>query len=403
VVTTILCGNLITGHPPGTGPARDGEPATITVRDGVIERIEPGHAAPGGEASVVDYGGYSVAPGLIDLHEHLNGNDVYAFSDGSVEPSDATWALVFARQARRVLARGVTTVRIVGAPNHVDIDFRRGVAEGLVTGPRMVCSGQALTMTGGHGWFMGVEVDGPNEAARAARSQIKVGADWIKLMASGGVGVTREGEEPTQPQMTVDEMRAAVDVAHFAGIKATAHADGIPGIRNALEAGVDCIEHGIFMGDDEAAHMARHGIVLVPTLSTMHGIAYKAEEFGHPRTWVPIALSTLEPHAESLRAAIRAGVTIGAGTDGFGDIVDEITMIRDAGLSTWDALGTAMWGAADILGMKRIGRLEPGCAADWIALTGDPRDDLEALRAPAAVSFGGSIWHQPGHADVFFR
>lgn len=266
----------------------------------------------------------------------------------------------------------------------------------------MICSGQPLTMTGGHGWFMGIEVDGPAEAARAARQQIKAGADWIKIMASGGVGITREGEEPTQPQMTVEEMRAAVEVAHFASIKATAHADGVPGIRNALEAGMDCIEHEIFMGDEEAEYMVKHGVVLIPTVSTMHGIAYRAEELGLPEVWVPVALSTLEPHAESLRAAIRAGVTIGAGTDGFGDIVDEITMIRDAGMDAWNALGTATWDAADILGLgKKIGRIAPNVAADFIAVEGNPLEDFETLRAPAAVGFGGKVWERPHETDVF--
>lgn len=394
---TVHCGDLITGdrdRAPG--------PATITIVDGIVRAIEAGLHAPRVDGPLHDHAERTVLPGLIDLHEHLNGNDEYAFSDGTVSPTDAEWALVLARQARRVLARGVTTVRLVGAPNHVDLDLRRAIAKGVAVGPRMICAGQALTMTGGHGWFMGLEVDGPVESARAARLQVKAGVDWIKIMASGGVGVTREGEEPTQPQMTLEEMRAAVEVAHFAGIKATAHADGVPGIRNALEAGMDCIEHGIFMGADEAEFMTRNGVVLVPTVSTMHGIAYRAEELDLPRIWVPIAESTLEPHAESLRAAVRAGVTIGAGTDGFGDIVDEIRMIGEAGLDAWDALGTATWGAAAILGLDgRIGRLAPGFAADWIAVNASPLEDLDALRSPAAVGFGRRVWSSPAADDPF--
>lgn len=394
---TLLCGTLISGdrdRAPG--------PATLTIEDGIVREVAMGLRSPRAGSEVHDHSSRVVLPGLIDLHEHLNGDDEYAFSDGSVDPTAAEWGLVLARQARRVLARGVTTVRLVGAPDHVDFDLRRAIARGVAVGPRMVCAGQPICMTGGHGWFMGLEADGPAEAARAARRQVKAGADWIKLMASGGVGVTREGEEPGQPEMTVEEMRAAVNAAHFAGIKATAHADGVPGIRNALEAGIDCIEHGIFMREEEARFMAEHRVVLVPTMSTMHGIAHRAEELNLPRSWVPIAESVLEPHAASLEAAVRAGVTIGAGTDGFGDIVDEVRMIRDAGLSDWDALGTATWGAADILGLgHRIGRLEAGYAADWIAVEADPLSDLEALRRPAAVGFGRRIWTSPSAADPF--
>lgn len=394
---TIHCGNIITGFPDTKSGA-----ATITIENGFIKTVEIGHQKPEPESRFYDFSNFTVLPGLIDLHEHLNGNDKYSFSDGTIDPSDATWALVLARQARRVLAKGVTTVRVVGAPNHVDLDLRRAISEGIVVGPRMICAGQPLTMTGGHGWFMGLEVDGTVEAARAARQQVKAGADWIKLMASGGVGITREGEEPTQPQMTTEEMRAAVEVAHFAGIKATAHADGIPGIRNALEAGIDCIEHGIFMGKDEAEFMVKNDVVLIPTVSTMHGIAYRADELGLPRAWVPVALSTLEPHAESLREAIKVGVRIGAGTDGFGNIIEEITMIRDAGMDTWDALGTATWGAADILGMgKKIGRIAPRFAADLIALNSSPLEDFNVLREPAAVIFGGKVWESPNNPDVF--
>ncbi len=394
---TVLCGTLISGE-----RGRTPGPATLTIEGGVVQKVADGLRRPQAGSEVHDHSSRVVLPGLIDLHEHLNGDDEYAFSDGSVHPTDAEWGLVLARQARRVLARGVTTVRLVGAPNHVDLDLRRAIAKGVAVGPRMICAGQPICMTGGHGWFMGLEVDGAAQAARAARLQIKAGVDWIKLMASGGVGVTREGEEPTQPEMTVEEMRAAVNAAHAAGLKATAHADGVPGVRQALEAGMDCIEHGIYMGDDEARFMAEHQVVLVPTMSTMHGIAFRAEELNLPRAWVPIAESTLQPHAESLRAAIRAGVTIGAGTDGFGDIVDEIRMIRDAGLSEWDALGTAVWGAADILGLgHRIGRLAAGYAADWIALEADPLGDLEALRRPSAVGFGRRVWTSPSASDPF--
>jgi imidazolonepropionase-like amidohydrolase len=309
-------------------------------------------------------------------------------------PSVATWTIVLVHYARQALRKGITTVRITGAPAHIDIDLREAIAEGLAVGPRLVCAGQSIGMTGGHGYMWSCEVDGPYEAMKAARTQIKAGADFLKVKASGGVGITREGEEPTQPEMTVEEMRAVTEVAHAAGLPVAAHADGIPGIRNALAAGVDCLEHGIFLGPAEAEEMARRGVALVPTLSTMRGIAFRAKELGLPASWVPIAENVLEPHMDSFRAALKAGVLFAAGTDQFGELVEEMQIFVEAGLTPYRAIQAATRDAARLMRLeKKIGTLEPRHQADLIAVPGDPLEDLAVLRQPVLVMRNGIVWH----------
>jgi imidazolonepropionase-like amidohydrolase len=390
-MTHVLLGSMVlTGadEPPLAGGA-------VRVRDGRIAAVlrDYGRAAREDGDEVLDVRPGVLVPGLIDLHEHLNGDGKYSIGDDSIRPSEGTWAIVAAHYARQCLGRGITTVRTVGTPHHIDIALRRLIAEGLAVGPRLACAGQKLAMTGGHGSAKSRVVDGPHEAMKAVREQVKAGADLIKLTASGGVGITREGEEPTQPEMTVEEMRAACEVAHHAGLRVTVHADGVPGIRNSIAAGVDCIEHGIFLRAEEAREMARRGVALVPTLSTMHGIAFRGRALGMPESWIPIALDILEPHQDSFRAALEAGVLFGAGTDGFGEMVAELQMFVKAGVSPYRALQAATRDAARIIGWeRRLGTLEPGRLADLLAVPGNPLEDLTVLRAPRLVMRDGVVW-----------
>lgn len=347
---------------------------------------------------VVELDGCTILPGLIEAHEHLSGHDRYAIGDASVDEPDTMYALVGTFHTRRLLDIGVTTARIPGAPGHIDLLIRRAIQEGYVDGPKLVCAGRNLSMTGGHGSTGGVEVDGPDEARKATRAQLKAGADFIKLVASGGVGITREGEEPSQPELTVVEMAAAVDAAHSADRRVTAHADGVPGIRNALEAGVDCLEHGIYLEEAEARYMADNGIHLVPTLSTMVGIHAHGIEYGMPETWIPIAEAILEPHRRSFQAALDAGVHYAAGTDGFGDLVDELQLFTTFGIDRYRAIQAATRDAALVItAHPGFGSLEPDLAADIIAVEGDPLDDLEQLRSVRYVMVEGDVKRSEGH------
>lgn len=371
-------------------PISDG---AVRIRGSIIEEIGPAtdlRSEPG--EHVLEFPDGTLLPGLIDCHEHLNGHDRYAIGDASVDAPDTMLTLVGAYHTRRLLNSGVTTARVVGAQGQIDLMIRRAIREGYIDGPRLFCAGRNLIMTGGHGVAAGIEVDGPDEARKAARQQIKAGADLIKMMASGGVGITREGEEPSQPELTVAEMAAAVDAAHNAGLRTTAHADGVPGIRNALEAGIDCIEHGIFLGPDEARFMADHNVALVPTLSTMQGIYEHGLEYGMPASWIPMAHDILEPHRASFQAALDAGVLFATGTDGFGDLIDEIIAFASFGLSPYRAIQAATRDAALVISPHpQFGILEPGKSADIIAVAGDPLQSLDQLRQVRFVMLEGAV------------
>jgi imidazolonepropionase-like amidohydrolase len=376
------------------------------ITDGAI-RVTDGRIAEVGTISdivaregetVLEFADSTLLPGLIECHEHLSGHDRFAIGDASVNEPDIMYALVATFHARRLLDEGITTARVPGTPGHIDLHLRRAIDLGYVPGPRLVCAGKHITMTGGHGSSWGREVDGPYEAAKATREQLRAGADFIKIVASGGVGITRVGEAPVQPELSVVEMSAAVRVAHAAGKRVTAHADGEQGIENALDAGVDCIEHGIYLTVGQAQRMARDGIYLVPTLSTMRGIAHRGKEYGMPDTWIPIAEQVLEPHLASFRAALEAGVLCATGTDGFGELIEEMEIFEECGLSRLHAIGSATRVAALVIGNSReFGELGDGRSADVIAVTGNPLNELAALRRVTFAMLRGTITKQVDH------
>ena len=364
----------------------------IRVRESRIVAVGPADGIRESGDEIHDFGDATLLPGLIDCHEHLSGHDRYAIGDPSVVEPDMMFALVGAYHSRRLVRIGVTTARIPGAPGHIDLMIRRAIREGYLLGPKLICAGRVVVMTGGHGSMSGVEVDGPWEARKAARAQLKAGADFVKIIASGGVGITREGELPSQPELSVVEMAAAAEAVHSADRRITAHADGVPGISNALEAGVDCIEHGIYLNADQARFMADNGVAMVPTLSTMQGIYHHGIEYGMPETWIPIAEAILEPHLDSFRHALEAGVHFATGTDGFGDIVDEMILFTTFGIDNYRAIQSATRDAALVISPHPdFGVLEEGKAADIIAVDGDPMDDLNALRSVHFVMIDGQV------------
>lgn len=393
MTTTLLLANqVLTGE--DQPPIANG---AVRIEGTRITAVGPAAEVSSEDAEVVDLADSTLLPGLIDCHEHLSGHDRYAIGDSSVVEPDVMFALVGVYHARRLIDIGVTTARVPGAPGHIDLYIRRAIQEGYLRGPRLVCAGQNLSMTGGHGSTGGFEVDGADSARRATRLQLKAGADFIKVVASGGVGITREGEEPSQPEMTVEEMAAAVDVAHSADRRVTAHADGVPGIRNALEAGVDCIEHGIYLEAAEAEFMASNGVALVPTLSTMVGIYERGLEYGMPAPWIPIAEAILEPHRESFQHALDAGVLFAAGTDGFGDIIDELVIFTSFGIPAYQAIQAATRDAARVISDHAdFGTVSPGMSADLIAVSGDPLQSLDHLREVDFVMVEGTILKQDG-------
>src|SRR5437870_352357 len=297
--------------------------------------------------------------------------------------------------ARRTVEAGVTTVRDLGGREYAEIAVRDGVRAGIIAGPRVLCAGRAVCMTGGHGWRMlGRQADGVDDVRKAVREQLRAGADVIKLVATGGV--MTPGVDPRAAQLTLDELRSGVDEAHRARRRIAAHAMADEGIARCLDAGIDTIEHGVFLTEVRAARMATQGTALVATLIAPHAIVEGGLAAGIPEFAVKKSSALRERHLESFRLALRAGVAIAAGTDAgtplnpHGTIVPELALMAAAGLEPLQAIRSATSVAARVLGLEsETGAVAPGLVADLIAVEGDPATDLKALDAVRLVIADG--------------
>jgi imidazolonepropionase-like amidohydrolase len=295
------------------------------------------------------------------------------------------------RRARQNVEAGVTTIRDLGGREYADIAVRDAVAAGLIPGPRILAAGRGVCMTGGHGWKMlGRQADGADEVRKAVREQLRAGADVIKLLATGGV--LTPGVDPRSAQLTVDELRAGVEEAHKARRRAAAHAQAEDGIAFCLEAGIDTIEHGVFLTEALAARMARQGTALVPTLIAPHAIVEGGIAAGIPEFAVTKSAAVRDRHRESFRLALRAGVVVAAGTDAgtplnpHGSIVPELTLMIAAGMTPLEAIAAATSVAAAVTGLEdETGRIAPGLAADLLAVEGQPAESIKALDAVRLV------------------
>lgn len=371
---------------------------SVTVENGVI--VDLGHSSKA--EKTLDADGCYILPGLIDCHVHINwipGPDPQGFITGK---SDSFITLTSCCMAHRNLSLGITTVRDCCAQTTTGLALRDAIKYGIIVGPNVVTCGPALVMTGGHGFFLSKEVDGADAVRAATRQLFKDKVDFIKLMATGGVYT--EGEEPGFPQMTIEEMSAACEEAHKRNKRVTAHAEGTIGIKNAIYAGVDGIEHGN-MADDEAIEMMRaKGIYLVPTLVCFESMAKP----GAPDFVVRKSETMKMASRNMIKKAIKAGVKIGAGTDSSApnnppeNYFWELELFNEHGMSKLDALksGTSM--AAEAIGVDYIGSLEVGKMADILIVEGNPLDDLKNLRKIRYVIKNGHVVVD-GDRTIFHR
>lgn len=356
-----------------------------------------------GQARVIDLSRMTVLPGLIDSHTHLTFN-VGQTSYKGLSVSIPREALIGAKNARITLEAGFTTVRNMHANGYADIALRDAINAGDVPGPRIIASGPALSITGGHGDQnllapqFNAEGDGVANGVDGVmtkvRENIKYGADVIKFMATGGV--LSEGDNPNFEQFSPEEMRAIVETAHRLGRKVAAHAHGAQGIKDAVLAGVDSIEHGSFINDEDIQLMKEHGTYLVPTLYLEDWLAENLEKFGLTPSMVAKAKIVLPAARRNEEHAIHEGVKIAFGTDAavypHGLNAHEFPVMVELGMSPLGAIQAATINAADLLGWQdKVGALEPGKFADLVAVDGDPLQDVSVLENIKFVMKGGSV------------
>ena len=370
------------------------EDGAVLVEDGRILSLGPAADLPTG-TKITDLGDVTLLPGLIDAHVHLVWSASAEPHEVVERESRALTALRCANNAALHLRAGVTTVRDVGSTDGLAIEVGRAVQLGILPGPKVVAAGRAIAMTGGHGWFLGREADGAEAVRHAAREEMKAGATCIKLMASGGV--YGHAEEPGSPQLTVEEMRAGVEETHKAGRKVAAHAYSVEAVGNALDAGVDSIEHGSFIDRDTAGRMRESGTYLVPTMSVYRAMSERGPELGAPEYIRRKTAEVLKASREAFRVALEAGVPVAAGTDcgapghPHGTLPEELMLMVESGASPIQALRFGTSAAADLLGLgDEVGSLEPGKRADLLAVDGDPTSEILALRDVRMVLRNGS-------------
>jgi imidazolonepropionase-like amidohydrolase len=372
------------------GDGRVFEQGTVLVEGERILKVSEGEIPVPKDAQRIALDGRTLLPGFIDCHVHF-------CLDGSPDPVGtlvrehaSLVTLKAAEFARRTLLAGVTSVRDMGGKDGIDLALRDAIRSGLVSGPRMLASGRLICMTGGHGWQLGQEADGPDEVMRAAREQIKAGADVVKFMATGGV--MTPDVEPGSEQFTEEELRAGIQEAHKAGRKTATHAMGTQGILNALWAGIDSIEHGIFLNEEAISWMVEKDVPLIPTLSALYHIERKGIEAGIPAFAVEKTRRIKPFHLESVRVAREAGVGVAMGTDAgtpfnmHGENLGELRRLVEVGYSPMEAIQAGTQIAAKVMGLgEELGTIEGSKLADLIVVEGDPLEDIGLLLSTEAI------------------
>ncbi len=397
--TRLRCGALFDGESAGGA-------ADVVVAGGRITAVEP---AGGSGGEVVDLSGLTCLPGLIDLHAHLTINpDTLTALD--MNRSSAARALDALKNAQEMLQAGFTTLRSPGEFDgyYATVDLRNAIARGDHIGPRLLVAPHAISATGGHGDFnnlmsdLHIETptriaDGPEGLRLEIRREFKFGADWIKLMMTGGV--MSAGDNPNVSTYTEEEVRAAVEEVHRHQKKITVHAHGAAGINTALRAGVDSVEHATLVDEEGIRLFIERGVPMVPTLYVMNYILEEGEAIGFPRESIQKARELIEERDRRIGAAFSAGVPVAFGSDTIfphGTAAREFAVMVGIGLSPTDALRSAMTVAARTLGLEdEIGRITDGFAADVIAVEGNPLEDIRVMEDVRFVMRAGRIVKTP--------
>jgi len=407
-VTLVKCGRLINVK---TGAARN--QVGVLVKDGSIVGLQDGFGVgTGGRAAeVIDLSKETCLPGLIDAHTHvlLQGDITAADYDEQLLKQSPEYRTIQATvNARRALEYGFTTIRDVETEGagYADVDVKKAIEAGMIPGPRMQVATRALNVTGAYplqGYAPNVPVpsgvqvvDGVEAGRKAVREQLSHGADWIKVYSDRSYYLRTDGVLDDIPTFTLDELRAIVDEAHRERHKVASHAMALQGVHNSVEAGVDSIEHGNYIADEDMQAMVARGIFYVPTIFVG---AYVAE--GRAAAGAPVWVKMLAIHEETFRRAVRAGVKIAFGTDAGGfdwkiDPAKEFGYMVKWGMTPAEALRSATVSGAELLGMEdRVGSIDVGKFADLVAVPGDPLGDVTQLEKVDFVMKGGVVYRRP--------
>jgi imidazolonepropionase-like amidohydrolase len=383
----------------------------IVVEGERIKSVSPAAqvSIPAG-ADVFDLSKATVLPGLIDLHTHLSsrGDQYEEILTFKITPFQGAFYAV--ENARSTLHAGFTTVRDVGSAPFLAVDLRNSIDAGHVIGPRVVASGPGISITGGHGDLNNYSpqtsiimfpeqrdfsiADGADQIRQTIRAQVKYGVDLIKILATGGV--LSKGTNPGAAHYTLDELRVAVDTAHMLGRKITAHAHGAEGIKNAIRAGIDSLEH-VSLIDEEGIRLAKErGTYLVMDVYNDDYLLSKAIELGLPQENIDKEKMVGRIQRENFQKAVRAGAKMAFGTDAgvypHGDNAKQFAKMVEWGMTPAQAIRAATWNAAEVMGKQRdVGSIEPGKFADIVALAADPLADVRALENVGFVMKGGVV------------
>ncbi|MED4313420.1 amidohydrolase family protein [Heyndrickxia coagulans] len=361
--------------------------AWFITENGKITDRGTNEVASSFEGEKVNLANKYVMPGLINCHIHM-----------SMDPEDMSGSqhsIVYTTKKtidnlHELLRAGVTYVRDLGCADDVDIELKKLLDSGELTGPGAVVSSTPLVMTGGHVYQLGKEVDGSDEVRKGARELLKKGVGCVKFMATGGV--MTPGEKPADVQLSEEELRAGIEETHKKGRITAAHAQGTEGIKNALRAGIDSVEHGIYLDEEAIELFLKNDAYLVPTLAAPYFIVKEGVEHGIPQFMVDKSKEMIEAHMKSFNLAVKAGVKVAMGTDAgtpfnaFKDTPVELELMVEAGMTAEQALVASTKNASELLQISNeYGTLEVGKYADFLVLENNPLEDVKVLQGDKDV------------------